>query len=59
MQGLGFFECLKSCELVELLIVHFAPLRSDNLVEEDLDIGHRIEAGLPLKLTLASIKGIL
>ena len=59
MKVLRFSEGIKSCEFVELLIVHLAPLRSDLLVKEVLDACHGIEAGLTLELAFACVKDVL
>ena len=59
MKVLCLSEGIKSCEFVELLIVHLAPLRSNLLVEEVLDTCHGVEASLTLELAFACVKDVL
>ena len=59
MQSLGFSKCIKSSEFVELLIMYFAPLWRNNLVEEGLNVCHGIQASLTLEFTRTSVESIL
>ena len=59
MQSLGFSKSIESSEFVELLIMYFAPLWRNNLVEEGLNVCHGVQASLALELALASIESIL